>query len=171
VMGVAFPQLPDISKLERYVALVIKFNPETGERPIPLFEIAPGQFSKKPEFKPGQPHRTDFGLFCMSLWQDLKRGIEMRLVMDDRDISQYRGVSGVEVIEGKDAINAKVKELFKPRHAIVNSELFRESLRALLEAGKVTLDELAPLTPEDQLKLLFERGCLGIREEEPFLLP
>jgi len=37
-------------------------------------------------------------LRCMPLWQDLERGIEMRLSLDDRDISQYRDVSGVEII-------------------------------------------------------------------------
>jgi len=157
--------------LERYVALVIHFNLETGERPIPLFEIAPGQFSNKPEWKPGQPHKTDPGLFCLSGWQDPEKGIEMRLILDDRDIDQYRNIPGVEVVEGKDAINLKVKELFKPRYDVVSPEIFRTSFESLLKAGTVSLDELKPLSLNDQLKLLHKRGCLGIRKSEPYTIP
>jgi len=156
---------------ERYVALVIRFNFKTGERPIKLFEIAPGQFSKKPEFKPGQPHRTDSGLRYMPLWQDLEKGIEMRLVLDDRDIEQYRGVEGVEVIEGKDAINTKVRELFKPRYSIASPELFRVSVERMLADGRLSDDELKVLSPEEQLKLCYEKGVLGMRKDEPYQIP
>jgi len=91
--------LPNLSKLKRFVALVIKFDPFTGSRPIP--GIA--------------PRHVDRGLFCLPMWQDLEAGVEMRLILDDRDIEQYRGIEGVEVVEGKDDINTKARELCKPR--------------------------------------------------------
>jgi len=146
---------PDLSKLRRLVALVIKFDPQTGHRPIP--GIA--------------PRHTDRALFCMPMWQDLDRGIEMRLILDDRDVEQYRGVEGVEVVEGKDAINAKVLELFKPRYSVAEPELFRISVEKMLADGRLSEDELSPLKPEDQLKLCYEKGCLGMRKDEPYQVP
>jgi len=147
--------LPDISKLKRFVALVIKFDPHTGARPIPGIS----------------PRHTDRALFCLLMWQDLKKGIEMRLILDDRDIEKYRTIEGVEVVEGKDAINAKVRELFKPRYSIVDPDLYRLSLEDCIRRGIVTFDELKILTPEERLKLLYERGVLGIREDKPYEIP
>jgi len=151
--------LPDISKLKRFVALVIKFDPETGKRPIP--GIAP-------HFAGGH---TDRALFCLPLWQDTEKGIEMRLILDDRDIEQYRGIEGVEVIEGKDAINAKVRELFKPRYSVAEPELFRISVDRMLADGRLSEGELKVLSPEERLKLCYERGALGMRKQEPYQIP
>jgi len=145
----------NISKLKRYVALVIKFDPQTGARPIPGIS----------------PRHTDKALFCLPLWQDLEKGIEMRLILDDRDIEQYRGIEGVEIVEGKVAINEKVKELFKPRYSIEDSELYRISLQDAIAKGIVSLDELKILTRRERLRLLYERGILGIREDRPYLIP
>jgi len=147
--------LPDLSKLKRFVALVIKFDPQTGYRPIP--GIA--------------PRHTDRALFCMPMWQDLERGIEMRLVLDDRDIEQYRNILGVEVVEGKTAINAKVRELFKPRYSVAQAELFKISVERMLTDGRLREDELRPLKPEDQLKVCYEKGALGMRKDEPYQIP
>jgi len=140
----------DISKLKRYVALVISFDPHTGRRAGGI---------RIPE---------DRGLICLTLWQDLERGVEMRLVVDDRDIEQYRGIEGVEVVEGKSAINAKVEELFKPRYAVACGAL----LAASIAAKEIRCDDVdAALPVEEQLRILYERGALGIRKEEPYLLP
>jgi len=142
--------LPDLTKLKRYVALVIKFDPRTGKRAGNI---------KIPE---------DKGLFCCPLWQDLEAGIEMRLVLDDRDIGQYRGVDGIEVVEGKAAINAKVRELFKPRYSVTNPELLTESIRA----KRIRIDDVDPtLPPQKQIEIIYGRGALGIRKDEPFILP
>jgi len=146
---------PSISKLKRWVALVIKFDPLTGRRPIE--GIA--------------PRHTDRALFCMPLWQDLERGIEMRLILDDRDIEQYRGVEGVEIVEGKDAINAKARELFKTRYSVAEPELFRISVERMLADGRLSEGELKVLSPEEQLKLCYERGALGMRKTEPYQIP
>jgi len=143
----------NIPKLKRWVALVIKFNPSTGER------------------AGGIDARRDRGLFCMPLWQDLEKGIEMRLILDDRDIEQYRGIEGVEVVEGKATINAKARELFKPRYSISQAELFRISIERMLADGRLSEDELKVLSPEDQLRLCHEKGALGMRKDEPYQIP
>jgi len=65
--------------LKRYVALKIKVDFRSGKR---AGEIDP----------------LDPGLYCLA--QDLEDGYEIRLVLDDRDITAYRGVEGIEVIEG-----------------------------------------------------------------------
>jgi len=145
----------DVRKLKRYVALVIKFDPRTGHRPIPGIS----------------PRHVDRALYCMPMWQDLERGIEMRLILDDRDIEQYRGIEGVEVVEGKTAINAKVRELFKPRYSVANPELFTISMERMLADGRLREDELRVLSPEDQLKLCYEKGALGMRKDEPYQIP
>jgi hypothetical protein len=139
--------------LKRYVALVVKFNPLTGERAA------------------GIDVKTDRGLICLPLWQDVGRGIEMRLVVDDRDVSRYEGVEGIEIVKGKDAINAKVKELFKPQYSVASPELFRVSLESLMKAGTISLSELRGLPPEEQLRICYEKGCLGMRKREPHVIP
>jgi len=146
--------LPDLSKLTRFVALVIKFDPETGARPIP-----------------GVVPHTDRALFCLPMWQDTEKGIEMRLVLDDRDVEQYRGVEGVEIVEGKATINAKARELFKPRYSVAQPELFKVSVERMLVDGRLSEDELKVLSSEDQLKLCYERGALGMRKDEPYQIP
>jgi len=142
--------LPDLSKLKRYVALVIKFDPLTGRRAGGI-EIP-----------------RDKGLFCLPQWQNLEEGIEMRLVLDDRDLRQYEGVEGVEVVIGRVEINKRVKALFKPRYAVASPELLASSIAV----KGIKVDDIDPSAPvEEQLKILFNRGALGIRKEEPFLFP
>jgi len=145
--------MSSLSKLKRYVALIIKFDPFTGER------------------AGGIDVRRDRGLFCMPMWQDLEHGIEMRLILDDRDIEQYRNIPGVEVVEGKTAINAKVRELFKPRYSVLQPELFKISVERMLTDGRLSEDELKALSPEEQLKLCYEKGALGMRKDEPYQIP
>jgi len=135
------------------VALVIKFDPLTGRRAGDI------------------DVRTDRGLVCMPLWQDLEKGIEMRLVVDDRDVSRYEGVEGVEVVKGKEAINMKVKGLFKPQYSVASPELFRISLENLMKKGAIPLSELKGLPPEEQLRICYEKGCLGMRKREPYVMP
>jgi len=134
--------------IKRYVALVIKVDFSTGKRA-------------------GDINPRDSGLICMPLWQDLERGIEMRLIIDDRSLDQYRNLEGVEVIEGKEAINAKVRELFKPRYGVIHPELLRESIRA----KGIRVDDIDhTLPPEKQVEILYKRGALGIRKQDPFML-
>jgi len=152
---VAFPKLPDVSKLERYVALVIKFDPETGWRP--------GDIDVRKEAK---------NLFCFPLWQDLEKNVEMRLILDveniDRYIERFSGVEGIEIVEGKEAINAKVRELFKPRYLIAQPFIMQMSIAA----KKIRIDDISPDLPlEEVARILYERGALGIGKMEPYTIP
>jgi len=108
---------------------------------------------------------TDRNLVCLSLWQDLDAGVEMRLVTDDRDLSQYEGIDGVEVHRGVTRINERVQQLFKPRVEVFDKDLFAASIKT------IDLSDLNPdLSPEDQLKKCKEKGALGIRIRGPQLL-
>jgi len=126
--------------MKRYVALVIKVDFSTGKRA-------------------GDIDPRDPGLICMPLWQDLEKGVELRLIIEDRPLEQYRHLEGVEVVEGKEAINAKVRELFKPRYGVAVPELLHESIRA----KNIRIDDIDhTLPPEKQVESLYERGDLGI---------
>lgn len=129
-----------------YVALEITVNFVTGERPA------------------GINPREDKGLICLSGWQNLDAGVEMRLVIDDRDVSQYEGVPGITVHKGATKINSRVKELFKPLIAITDAQLFSQSI---IQKG-INLKDIDPtLAPEEQLRRCREKGALGIRVMEP----
>jgi hypothetical protein len=138
---------------EDYVALEIEVDFITGERA--------GKLSPR-----------DPGLICLNLWQDLDAGIEMRLMTDDRDVTQYEGIDGVTIHRGAKAINERVKELFKPRLSITNTDLFRESVRgSWWGRGKINLTNIdANLDPDEQLRKCKEQGALGIKTQNPSTL-
>jgi len=148
--------LKKLSELSRYVALVIEFDLVTGWRAGGI---------KIP--------RDALKFFCPPLWQDLESGIEMRLILDpDIDPAEFSGVPGIEVIEGKDAINLKARELFKARYDVGDQIFYRLSLEDLIERGIVTLEELSAFkTDQERLAFLWEKGCLGIRKIEPYQIP
>jgi len=82
--------MPNFKNLSRYVALKIKVDFETGERA-------------------GGIDPRDPNLYALA--QNLEDGYEIRLVLDDRDISIYQGVEGVEVIEGIENIDNAIINL------------------------------------------------------------
>ena len=82
--------MPNFKNLKRYVALKIKVDFETGERA-------------------GRINPKDPGLYTLA--QNLEDGYEIRLVLDNRDISVYQGIEGVEVIEGVENIDAAIEAL------------------------------------------------------------
>ena len=82
--------MPNFKNLKRYVALKIKVDFESGERA-------------------GRINPRDPGLYTLA--QNLEDGYEIRLVLDNRDISVYQGVEGVEVIEGVENIDAAIDDL------------------------------------------------------------
>jgi len=79
-------------------ALMIEWNASTGER-------AGG-------INPRDPKLQCYG------WQvmDKEPALELRIVEDDRDLSIYKDVKGVTIIEGAAAINAAIKKHFPPRY-------------------------------------------------------
>ena len=76
--------------LKRYVALKIKVDFATGKRA-------------------GDIDPRDPNLFALA--QNLEDGYEIRLVLDDRDISIYQRVEGIEVIEGIENIDNAIVSL------------------------------------------------------------
>jgi len=129
-------------------ALLIEVDFETGKRA-------------------GNINPRDPGLHCRG-WQrlDSKPGLEIRLVEDDRDISQYAGVPGVTVLEGTDAINAAIQNKFPPTYTVVDSALLLAHLR---ERG-VSLDIFAGKALNDDAEELFKQGFAGIAKVELPLL-
>jgi len=136
-----------IKNLKRYVALKIEFDPFTGKRA--------GDIS---------PH--DPGLLCPG-WQNLEEGVEIRLVVDDRDIEKYRDIPGVEVIEGVENIDNEILKICKPKYVLANPELFRVSI-AHKNIDLSDIDSSLPI--EKQLETLRKRGALGIDLLKPKLL-
>lgn len=82
--------MPNFKNLNRYVALKIKVDFETGERA-------------------GGIDPRDPNLYALA--QNLEDGWEIRLILDNRDISIYQNVEGIEVIEGVENIDKAIVEL------------------------------------------------------------
>jgi len=80
----------NLKNLNRFVALKIKVDFKSGKRA-------------------GGINPRDPNLYTLA--QNLEDGYEIRLVLDDKDIEQYRNVPGIEVIEGIDAIDRAIIEL------------------------------------------------------------
>ena len=101
-------------------------------------------------------------------WQNLdsKPGLEIRMVEDDRDLSQYAGVPGVTVLEGKEAINAAIQASLPPTYDVIDRELLLAHLR---ERG-ISLDLFAGKCLDDMAEKLFREGFAGIVEVKPQLL-
>jgi len=134
--------------LEEHIALEIDVDFVTGKRA-------------------GNIDPRDPGLICLPLWQNIELGKEMRLIIDDRDPTQYEGIEGITIHKGAAAINKRVKELFKARYDIVRPELFRISI----EQKGISLADIDPkLSVDEQVRACAKKGCLGIFKQEPELI-
>ena len=93
-------------------ALLIEWNPTTGKRA-------------------GDINPRDPALQCHG-WQNMKvsPAVEIRLVEDERDLTSLEGVTGVTILQGKDAINAAIEAHIPQYRYIIQSEtLMVESLK------------------------------------------
>ena len=99
-------------------------------------------------------------------WQDLDKGLEIRLVEDDRDLSQYEGVEGVTVLDGKEAINQAIQANIPIQYFVKDKEL----LLAHMKEKGISLDMLSGRTLESAAKELFNKGYAGIVERKPKLV-
>ena len=136
-----------LKNLTRYVMLKIQVDFATGKRA--------GGIS---------PH--DSGLHCNPSWQDLDAGIELRLVLDDRNIEQYRNMEGVTVVEGIDACNAQIEQTGKTDYSVKEPELMSLSITK----KNIKIDDLPTESINAQLEELSKRGALGIRKRGPVKL-
>ncbi|GAG55712.1 unnamed protein product, partial [marine sediment metagenome] len=98
-------------------------------------------------------------------WQDLesKPGREIRVVEDDRDLSVYKGVAGVTILDGEEAINEAIVANIPVKYAVKDKEL----LLAHLKEKSISLDTFAGKTLQDAAKELYTQGLAGIVERKP----
>ena len=105
----------------------------------------------------------DPGLRCHG-WQNLNvtPQIEIRVIYDERDVSQYEGVTGVIVLKSKVEINEAIDKHIPTVYSIGSEALFREHMGQ----KKIKLDLIKGDTQEI-LKELHGRGIKGVVERRP----
>ena len=125
-------------------ALLVEFNGKTGKR--------------AGNINPNDPKLQCYG------WQDLEvhPPIEIRIIEDNRNVSQYEGIEGVTVLSNKTEINKAIDDYIPIRYGIENEVLFQEHLRE----KKVKLDKIEGNT-KDILRELFKQGIKGMLEHKP----
>lgn len=127
------------------IALLIEFNVITGKRAGDL--------------NPKDPKLQCYG------WQKLdgKNSLEIRLIEDDREISQYENISGVTILRGKEAINQAIETNVPIKYGVVDQIVLKE---AIVQKG-INLDLLTNKTANEIHKYLFDQGVAGIVKKEP----
>lgn len=126
-------------------ALLIEFDGATGRRA-------------------GNINPKDPKLQCYG-WQDLDSvpAREIRLVEDDRDLSQYEGIPGVTILIGAEQINQVIDSVVKPRYSLESEALFLEDIR---QRG-IKLSDFSGKSRDEILKTLSKQGVISIREIIP----
>lgn len=129
-------------------ALLIEFDLNTGKRA--------GDISPK-----------DPNLPCHG-WQDLESdpAREVRLVEDDRDLSQYKEIPGVTILNGETQINQIIADIVPERYSVENEILFLEHLRQ----RNINLDDYTGQNLQEILRSLHEAGIIEIRKTQRRLL-
>lgn len=100
--------------------------------------------------------------YCGSGWQNTKTGEEIRLVVDG-DVSQFRGVEGVVVLDGEDAIEAAIAEVAdtSPRYSIQHEALLVEYIRQ----AEIDITPLADVPQDRWAEALHNLGCIGVHKK------
>jgi len=126
-------------------ALLIEWNPKTGKRA-------------------GDINPRDSKLQCYG-WQnsDVDPAVEIRVVEDDRDLSYLKGVSGVTILEGKDAINNAIDTYIPPKYGVQSEYLMREHMKE----KNISLDVFVGMNIKDIAKEAHKRGLVGVVERKP----
>jgi len=135
--------MPEIIKEVDMKALLIEVDFSTGRR-------AGGIHTK-----------NNPNLMCHG-WQNLERGLEIRLVMDE-DTKPYENIPGVTILNGKSEINAAIDAVVPTRYAVKDKEL----LLAHLKEKGISLDTLAGKTLDEAAEDLFAQDLAGIVERKP----
>ena len=131
-------------------ALLIEWNQSTG--------IRAGNINPK----------KDQQLLCHG-WQNMEvnPAIELRTVEDDRDMSQYEGVPGITILNGKDKINAAIDANFPPKIVIEDKLLYEEHVKEQIGDKELKINDL-PHDRNKRLKVLNDKyHILGIVERKP----
>jgi len=88
--------------------------------------------------------------------------LEIRVIEDDRDTSQYEGreSEGITLLRDDREIQEAIDKYVIPLYAVQNEVLFR----AHLEQRGVRLDDVPGRNTQEQLKHLYSMGIKGIAE-------
>jgi len=105
------------------------------------------------------------------VYQDLEGNKEI-IVVPDTYAEKFKGVEGVEVLEGKQILDA-IYELVKPRYRIIpgREAIFNISLQKKVEQNPDVLTALEEIPGEfgdDDLEFLYYIKVLGIRKIIPY---
>ncbi len=131
-------------------ALLIEWNQRTGVRA--------GNINPK----------KDQQLLCHG-WQNMEvdPAIELRLIEDDRNMSQYEGVPGITILNGKESINNAIDANFPSKISIEDNLIYEEHVKEQISDKKIKINELPDNRTKRLKKLKDEYGIKGIREIEP----
>lgn len=134
--------MQNLKNLKRFVALKIKVDFESGERA-------------------GGIDPRDPNLYCLA--QNLEDGYEIRLVLDDRDISVYQGVEGIEIIEGIENIDRAIMEM------LPNDEQWHFARDDLLVQTSILAKHQDPNDPFSIDKIPDDRSIIELREDGVYI--
>lgn len=138
-------------------ALLIEFDGATGRRPAgieandPKLQCYGWQQLDSAKLQELGYTPKAFGNTCL----------EIRVIEDDRDISQYEGreAEGLKVLYNDTEIQAAIDQYMTPAYRIIDEALFK----AHLEQKNIKLDNI-PGTAQEVLKNLHGQGIKGIAE-------
>ena len=120
-------------------ALVIEWEPHSGKRAAGI--------------NPKDPKLQCHGWQCM----ESDPAIEIRLVEDDRDLSIYESCDDVQILEGKETINAAIEKYILPKYHLVDMGL----LLAAMKEHNCSCDEVCNMTIPEIAKWAYEHKLAG----------
>lgn len=125
-------------------ALLIEFDGGTGKR--------------AGNINPNDPKLQCYG------WQQLATTpcLEIRVIEDERDVTQYEGISGVTVLHNDAEIQAAIDKHCPPAYTIENETLFKTHL----EQKGIMLDDVPGDNTSEQLRYLRSQGIKGIADRK-----
>ena len=132
------------------MALLIEWEPHTGKRA--------GNINPK----------KDQNLICNG-WQnmDVVPAIELRLIGDDRDTLQYKGIEGITILNGEDEINNAIDANFPSKISIEDELIYSEHVKEQVNEKKIKIANLPDnrTTRLKELKNIYH--IKGIKVTEP----
>ena len=130
-------------------ALLIEWNPHTGKRA-------------------GGINPRDKNLRCNG-WQnmDVSPAIELRLVEDNGDLGQYRGVTGVTMLDTAEDINAAIDANFPSKIVVEDELLYSAHFKSKVNENKINIDDLSDEMNSRLIQLKNVYGVKGIKEIHP----
>ena len=116
----------------------------------------------------GDINPKDPDLLCHG-WQnmDIEPHIELRLVNDDRDLSEYIDTPGVTILEGKTAINKAIDDNFPAKLFVQDKLFFEEHVKELVSDKKIKISELPDNYDKRLKELKNKHNIKGVIERKP----